>query len=857
MENFRILNTVCTALIDNSGHKGLDMIGETMKKRERTIQKIVRRAILSIAFIYTGFYFFSTQVASSSVIEGDIFQPEKGRTIPSQAFYFDWISSQYEGSTEAQTLIKLDFFNWLHDEYGMQLDIYSLDVGNLDDGPYTAGVGRLIPDHWGTLDSDEFKEQYPHGFDPIYEKAKTFGCRLGVWIGPDGFGDTPEEEDARRDTLVKLCRDYHFKLFKIDAVAGGLRPEKQDAFIRTLEECRRYSPDLIVANHRVDLGKASSYATTFLWEGAETYIDVFSSNAQTAPHHRAGALSRELPPGLNRMMEDHGVCLSSCLDFWEDDLVLQAFNRCLMLAPEIYGNPWLLRDDEFPKLARLFNLHRRYRDILASGMVLPEKEYGPHAVSRGDENRRFITLRNLTWEPVKYSIALDGSIGLKADGEVELRRFHPSERILGRFEPGSVVQVEVLPFRSCLLQATVQPSPEIGVRGCDFEVVRDVKGKPVVIKLLGRPASADRIRLASGGQNFDRAELEGENLPDLIDGKEVFVEFLGRPLNKPWHRKLGKFKPCPVPADAEALYEATCFAADSNALEVRSLFRSGPTRIPQVKRARRAFFEQPMFVNRGIWDKNLFDGDLNTYFIARMEGRSLRIDFGEPIRLDRLVIKVRSKYEHDINPPLHRFSDDNVAEVSADLITWNSVGHWEGKGTIAIAKIPDDKPVRFVRIQGAPRRIAEIEGFKSGKRLDRSKWRASNLFFPYAANPAVHAWSSSFELDEIPENSYLAVALEGEHGNEGAYVAVRVGGKLVGASDRAVSFPSNTWEYYNEERDSNYTYMIPLRGDMTGEKIDIVVLVLKSGKNRFTPQAYLTAYPIPYEIKELILYRKK
>ncbi len=820
-----------------------------MKKRYRTR---VLAILLAIA-IFTGLG-QSEKLARTRNIEKFVAIDER---TPSKAFYFDWISSQYEGSTEEQTLIKLEFFKWLHDEYGMSLDIYSLDVGNIDDGPYTAGVGRLIPNHWGTLDSDEFKEQYPHGFDPIYEKAKSFDCRLGIWIGPDGFGETQDEEKARREALVKLCRDYHFNLFKIDAVAGGLRPEKQDAFIRTIEECRKYTPDLIVTNHRVDLGKAAPYATAFLWEGVETYIDVFSSNTKTAPHHRAGALSRELPPGLNRLLEDHGVCLSSCLDFWEDDLVLQAFNRYLILAPEIYGNPWLLRDDEFPKLARIFNLHRRYRDILINGIILPDKDYGPYAVSRGDGSTRFITLRNLTWEPTKHTVKLDSSIGLTEKGEVELRRFHPSERIIGRFKPGSAVQVEIMPFRTCLLLATVRPCPEIGIIGCDYEVVRDTEEKPVIIKLLGLPGNEARLSLAPGGKNFARAELEGQTFPDLINGKQITVKFSGQPLKKGWHRKLGEFQPCPVPADAEALYEATCFAADSNALEVRSLFRSGPTRIPQVERARKAFLEQPMFVNRGIWDKNLFDGDLNTFFIARLEGRALRIDFGESILLDRLVIKVRSKYEHDINPALHRFGDNNVAEVSSDLMNWTPVGRWEGKGTIAIAKIPDGIPVRYVRIQEAPRRIAEVEGYKDGKKLDRAMWRASNLFFPYRTKPAVNAWSSSLVLEEIPKGGYLAIALEGEHGNEGAYVAARVDGRLVGAPDRAVSFPSNTWEYYNVEKDTHYTYMIPLSEEMAGKEIETVVLVLEGGKNQFIPEAYLTAYPDPFEAKELYLYREE
>ena len=34
------------------------------------------------------------------------------------------------------------------------------------------------------------------------------------------------------------------------------------------------SPDLILLNHRLKLGKGLPHATTFLWGGAETYIDV-------------------------------------------------------------------------------------------------------------------------------------------------------------------------------------------------------------------------------------------------------------------------------------------------------------------------------------------------------------------------------------------------------------------------------------------------------------------------------------------------------------------------------------------------------------------------------------------------------
>lgn len=777
---------------------------------------------------------------------------------PSKAHFFDWINSQYEGTTEDQTLINLGFFKWLHDEYGMGLDIYALDVGNIDDGPYTAGVGRLIPHHYGNFDEGEFAKKFPNGFGPLVKKAASFGCRLGIWLGPDGFGENPGEEKKRTDLLISFCRDFNFISFKLDAVAGDLRPEKQDALIKTLEACRAFCPDLLVLNHRVKLGKALPYATTSLWEGEETYIDVFMNNSGTATHHRVGSMARGLTPDMTRRMEDHGVCLSSCLDYWEDELILQAFNRSLLLAPELYGNPWFLRDDEYPKLARIFNLHRRYGDILVSGIRLPEDECGPFAVSRGDGSTRFVTLRNLTWNTVTYSLTLDGSIGLDKQPSVEVRRFHPTERVMGRFAWGTRITVEVLPFRSCLIAASTRPINEIGMAGCDYEVVRDRPGKPLIIRLLGMPGTKAKIRLEPGGYMVTSGELDGVVEARLAGGKDLPISFPGKTLKKSWHRKIGALEPCPIPGDAEALYEATCYAADNNALEVRSVQRSGQSLISEVNASREAFFTKKMFVNRGIWDRQLFDGNLGTYFTARLEGRALRVDFGEPIVLDHLAFRLRDREEPDLNPELSSFAEDAAAEVSADLKNWTSLEpFWKGKGTIGVAEVPPDHPVRYLRFHGAPRRLAEVEGYHDGGKLDRSLWRASNLFTSYPKDTAVAAWSMSFVPDEIPKNAYLVVAVSGHHGNEGAYAALRVDGQPVGAPDRATSFPSNTWEYYNVESDSNYSYYFPLPSAYLGKKIDVVVLIMKGGVNEVKPEAWMTAYPIPYEAHTVVVNTKQ
>jgi hypothetical protein len=768
---------------------------------------------------------------------------------PSRSHFFDWINSQYEGTTEKQTLINLDFFKWLHDEFGMTLDVYSLDVGNIDDGPYTAGVGRLIPYHYGSLESREYREQFPNGFAAISKKAASFGCRLGLWMGPDGFGSTPEDEQKRKELMIRLCRDYNFYLFKLDGVAGPFRKEKAGVLIETLRKCREYTPDLIVSSHRIDFGEAESYITHHLWEGEETYVDVFINNRSTAPHHRAGSLERKLTPGLFRMYEDHGVCFSSCLDYWEDELVLQAFNRSLILAPQIYGNPWFLRDDEYPRLARIFNLQEKYGDLLVRGFQLPEKQYGPYAMSRGDGETRLVTLRNLSWEPKEYMLSLDGHVGLSKAAGIRVKMYHPVEEELGEFAWGSTVRVTVDPYRSCLVKLSSLEVNEISIRGCKYEIIRDVPGKPLLAKLLGMPGTKARISVDAGAHSYSGGRI-GEKeytLSRLESG--VTVVFPGEKPGAGHHRLLGRPSMLGnVPPDAEALFEATCFAADNNALEVRCIERSGPTRIPQVQGARDEFFSKPMFINRGIWDKNLFDGDLNTHFIARLEDRMLRLDLGKALSLEYFVIRIRDRQEYDMNPDMNSFNEKAFAEVSDDLLKWDSVQlDYTGKGTIARIRLDPDREIRYLRITGPPRRIAEIEAWSEGRMADRKDWRASNLFGNYAADPAVRAWEYEFRPDEIPANSYLAVALNGKHGNEGAYAALRIDGKYIGSPDRAVSYPSNTWEYFNVESETDYTYYFPVDASLKGKKVEVVILGLESGVAEFVPEVWITAYPVPYE----------
>ncbi|HYG34101.1 MAG TPA: hypothetical protein VEC99_04925 [Clostridia bacterium] len=773
---------------------------------------------------------------------------------PSRAMYFDWINTEWHGHNEGKVLANLDFFRWLKEEYGMQLDIYLMDAATLDQGPGCAGSEpdlRGIPAYSG-LDNPGFLSRFPHRFDLISDKAASFGCRLGLWLGPDGFGNTEQEARQRIHLYTKLGRDYHMALFKFDACCSDLRPEKENYFIEAMTEARKYSPDLIALNHRISFSpRALPYLTTFLWEGAETYVDVFSANEVTAPHHRVSNLSRGLPPDLRRLTEDHGVCISSCLEAWDDDLVLQAFNRCLILAPEVYGNPWLLRDTEFAKLARIYNLHRQFRDILVTGMPIETNRYGEYAVSRGNGKWRFLTLRNLSWTPVTRRVRLDESIGLDRADRVEVRTYHPTERILGTFSFGSEVPVEVLPFRAAMIAVTKEPGREWGITGCDYQVVKDIPGKPVQVTLQGVAGQEVAPKLVTGTRRFKRAELDGKNAAWLLRGAKRKVIFPGQTTAEPWHCKLVVLEKMPLPASTEAIFEAVWFAADNNALEARSLRRSGPTQIPAVKAARDAYFTDQIFLRKGPWDYFAFDSDPLTSFKVRRYGNPqdgfsvepgiLRVDFGSLHRIDTIrLLGVEADYRPE------------SADVSADLVNWRKAAINASSSNVTVT-VGDSQPVRYLRVARAPLQVSEIEAVAEGRALEnRLQCRASNLF-PAPSSPKV-AWGGSFTLKASVPGSYLCVAVPGKYGKDNAIAVLRVGGRLVGAPDRAPSYVSNHWEHTLSRGNGDYTFYFPIQPEWAGQKIEAIVLGLGEKMETTVPEVWLTAHSIPHEEMRLVLF---
>lgn len=741
---------------------------------------------------------------------------------PSLPQYFSWINSTNEGSTEEQTITNLEYFKWLHDKYGMKLKIYAWDAGNLDGAGYYDNPNE----------SEKLKKQYPNGYKPCVDKAAEFGCRLGVWGGADGYGDTPEEEAKRHELLVSLCRDLGFMQFKFDAVCGWPREEKHLMFKKTMDECRQYVPELIVLNHRLWLGEGEIAATTYLVEGVETYIDVHTFNEISGPHHRMTPLTRALVPGLKRLAEDHGVCISSCIDYFEDDLIIQAFSRCLILAPEIYGNPWLMRDDEHARLAKIYNVHAKYADILVNGMPLSEEIYGRNAISRGDADTRLITFVNSSWGAKTVKINISEDIALSdCDGkEYVVKYIHPYEEHIATAKAGEDVTIEIEPARAALIlvqEKSKFEKEDFVLTGCKYETV------------YGPGAEAEKVRIfkangtigSIGKRSVDYAAIVGDNT-------------LARPV------ALGTLKASPVPANIEQLYEATCYAADCDALEYQSLKRSGETMIPQVKAARDAFFAQDSYHFRGTESRAMFDGNPNTFFDAdskyrktRLEGGCLRVDLGDAYDISRVEIETFSVSEAD--PQLQEAHFEPMAQVSLDLAGWcdapllgvteadevtsiptildysHLTNYREGKRCIATYTV--NAKARYFRLPNPMDRIFSFTAYdKDGNKIVLTAPHANNMLAPYAKTAFTSARSLKVTLPEnYADGAYIAVGTDGIHGVEGVYCALEIDGQPVGAYDRACSYPFNNWEYIAPNPESGFTYYFRLTPEMKGKEITL------------------------------------
>lgn len=762
---------------------------------------------------------------------------------PSKSEYFSWINNTNEGSTEAQTLVNFAYFDYLKRTYGMQLDIYAWDAGNLDGARET----------YETFDSPKIKAQYPNGYGPVAKAAEKLDTRLGVWGGPDGFGKTKESAEKRLEQMVSLARDYRFALFKFDGVCGTLAPENRPYFVKMMQECRRYQPDFILLNHRLDFGEEGmQYATTFLWEGVETYVDVHISNDRCAPHHRAYMMSRGNTPNMTRMTEDHGVCISSQNEYFEDELIIQAFGRNLILAPEIYGNPWLLRDFEQAHLARIFNLHRRWNDILVDGFELTGDTYPKHTVVRGSADRRFIAAGSMEWNEKTMQVPLNDSIGLAKCEKVAVFVHHPYEKFVGFFDYGETVDIALEPFRASLVQICDAEKADKVPLNCEYEVLHETADGIV-----------DKLKIVS---------CKGDIT--LPDGTVYKASAFDNTLRAP--RKLGEISAdsfCEVPENSEQQLETLLFAQNHDSLERQAVNKAGDTSIPEVQAARDAFFNQRTYQLRGLESGNAFDGKDDTFFDGtsrlhfggyRIQGGCLRADFGAVYDADCVEITYFDSDEQFVSrDSMQMQGPTGVCTYSDDLADWKKTSidsvyilraetvpavvqavHniIDVKGKRKCVRYPVNGSIRYFRMPCPLDRIYKIALVKDGKELALCNPKANNLLPADRKVGYAKEMQIKVPASEWKDGCYISVALDGTHGIEGAYALLEADGEIITAPDRAPSYQANGWEcppFRSVRQDHHYTYYFPIAKEMCDKALTIRILGMDKEKSDYPVQVWL------------------
>ena len=145
-----------------------------------------------------------------------------------------------------------------------------------------------------------------------------------------------------------------------------------------------------------------------------------------------------------------------------------------------------------------------------------------------------------------------------------------------------------------------------------------------------------------------------------------------------------------------------------------------------MQAVRDAFFNQPIFRQRNLWDKNLFDDDPDTAFAIcrrwpwvpemRIRGGAFRVDFGECVRW--IAWCWRWGMSDNLQPL--KWQEAARGAVSADLKTWIPVSGFI-TGDIELT-IPSEQPVRYFRLNGSPELVRHVRGSYCGKALDRSRW---------------------------------------------------------------------------------------------------------------------------------------
>jgi hypothetical protein len=826
---------------------------------------------------------------------GHYIQDIRANRVDFTTLYFDWLCHDNSGPLESEILANFAVLKKMKALYGLQFDIYNSDAGLVE------SMGTYFPQY-----KPIFEKRFPRGLRTIADASKELGMRLGLWIGPDGFGETPQSMEARKRQLISWVKESNVGLFKLDTVVSALRHEnkyilekKYQALMDALSEIRQIDPRFVAINHRVN---NSPYMLTItdciLWKGEETYNDVHITNRDAWLYNRVCASRRDLSTLFYntpfRLFEDHGLCFNTNIEKWEDEFITQAFGRASVISPEMYGTFFFLRDKDYPKLARLIQFHKQSQDILKKIYHLEE---GDIAHSNGKSS--LIVLRNMTWERATKTIPLDKRIGLNISNgtSITIRQRHPFEYTYSGqgedYRAGSVFSVILEPFEIKLIQIDAEHPKESMIAGIPYEIIPYPDHENYDVELLGEPGKEYELTL----YNFEGKDLRWVDkspvFPTEKERKRLRIRFPGDPIKRNYFAPLGEFAKLPCEAVAgEYLAELAKFTIDDNALEIREMehLKKNPSRFPEVEACRSYMWDK--VIQTHTYDRNAFDGDHSTRWSDGYPMRSpftgtprpyrsdtslWRIDMGDHVDLRKLELLIVRRTED---------AHINSVELSSDLRNWVKIEDIETSGLHEIpffqelrrrrgniriydVQASDERPVRiavefpenrsrYIRIHGRNFSVSEIFGYDGkGKKISRQKWHATN-FYGLTTEPKRILKLNHSLTDHWPGQEFAVAVYAGDkkfHPVDDVYVAVLVGGEIVIPRHRAPSYPYHNYEWNSwwlkEQGLSGMTFRVPSRPGWTGKDIEFFILLFSENTTNVKAKLFLVTPEKPFQKRTL------
>ncbi len=310
------------------------------------------------------------------------YQLDRRRHAPAPARNFNILANNWGAGSGSKNICEALILKEIDTAAALGLTHVQLDAGwqegirhgwlNVEDAipksPYA-----ISPDYWRI-----HPERFPRGFQPLAERAREKGVRLGFWFAPDASNDYANWEKDR-DTVLALARDYGFDAVKIDGVAIKSKTGERN-FLAFLDGVFQGANRKICINYDITGGRARR---TGHFYGTAATGNLFIENRYGLDKTYFPYRTMRNLWWLSKYVPSYRLHME-CVDpgnrrenYGDDPFRPEVFGAAYCCAGVLFSNPlyWMETHRLAPRdrktLAALIHAYRPHQAALLAGRVYP------------------------------------------------------------------------------------------------------------------------------------------------------------------------------------------------------------------------------------------------------------------------------------------------------------------------------------------------------------------------------------------------------------------------------------------------------------------------------------------------------